>query len=98
MSTIAAMAARNVRDTLTIAMEHAGPHAAVVVADDRTELSRLLVRAYAESLPEARIIAFDQVAPEAVKAAFAGLAESALVVLIQSKVFRIPGFRIPREL
>jgi aminopeptidase len=98
MSTIAAMAARNVRDTLTIAMEYAGEHAAVVVADDRTELSRMLVRAYVESLPEARVISFDHVAPEAVKLALDGLAERALVVLIQSTVFRIPDFRIRVEL
>jgi len=71
-------------------MEHTGEHAAVVVADDRTELSRLLVRAYVECLPEARVISFDQVAHEAVKAAFAELGESALVVLIQSTYF---GFR-----
>ena len=43
MSATAAVAARNVRDTLTIAMEHTGEHASVVVADDRTELARLLV-------------------------------------------------------
>ena len=98
MSTVAAMASRNVRDTLTIAMEHAGEHAALVVADDRTELSRLLVRAYVESLPDARVISFDHVAPEAVKSAFEGLAPSALVVLIQSSVFRIPEFRIRVEL
>jgi len=48
VSTIAAMASRNLRDTLTIAMEHAGEHAAVIVADDCTRAltvarSRLLL-------------------------------------------------------
>src|SRR5687768_14858157 len=98
MTPIASAASRNVRDTLVIAMEHTGEHAAVVVADDRTELSRLLLRAYRECLPEAQILSFDQVAPEAVRAAFAELGAGALVVLIQSSVFRIPAFRIRVEL
>jgi aminopeptidase len=98
MSRIASLASRNVRDTLAIAMEHTSEDAAVVVADDRTELSRLLARAYGECLPKARIISFDHVAPEAVKAAFAELEEKSLVVLIQSSVFRIPAFRIRVEL
>jgi hypothetical protein len=98
MSAIASVASRHVRDTLAIAMEHTGEDAAVVVADDRTELSRLLARAYGECLPKAQIISFDDAAPEVVKAAFAELAERALVVLIQSSVFRIPAFRIRVEL
>jgi hypothetical protein len=95
---ISALASRNVRDTLTIAMEHTGKQAAVVVADERTELSRLLLRAYGECLPAARIMLFDSEKPEAVKAAFAELGESDLVVLIQSTVFRIPEFRTRVEL
>ena len=98
MPAIAAAASRNVRDMLTIVMEHAGEDAAVVVADDRTELSRLLLRAYRACLPEAQILSFDHVLPEAVKAAFDQLGEGALVVLIQSSVFRIPGLRIRVEL
>jgi aminopeptidase len=98
MSEIASLAARNVRDTLTLAMEHTAEEAAVVVADGRTELSRMLARAYGECLPQARIISFDQVAPEAVKSVLEGLEARALVVLIQSSVFRIPTFRIRVEL
>lgn len=95
---MASAASRNVRDTLAIAMEHTGGAAAVVVADDRTELSRLLLGAYRECLPGAQIFSFDHVAPEAVTNAFAELGQGALVVLIQSSVFRIPGFRIRVEL
>ena len=98
MSALDSIASRNVRDTLAIAMEHTGEHAALVVADHRTELSRLLLRAYGECLPKARIIAFDPLATEEVKAAFAELGESDLVVLIQSSVFRIPQYRIRVEL
>ncbi len=94
----ASMASHNVSDTLTIAMEHTADRAAVVVADERTELSRLLLRAYAECLPGARVLSFDQVEHDAVKAAFAELRESDLVVLIQSSVFRIPDLRIRVEL
>ena len=39
MSALAAQATQNVRDTLTIAMEHAGEQAALLVADARCELS-----------------------------------------------------------
>jgi len=98
MSAITSAAARNVRDTLTIAMEHAGEQAALLVADDRCELSRLLAGAYAECLPRARVISFDQVAPEAVKAACLELNEGDLAVLIQSSVFRLPEFRTRVEL
>ena len=98
MLPIAALASRNVSDTLTIAMEHTRERAAVVVADERTELSRLLVRAYAECLPGARVLAFDELKPEVVRAALEELGEKALAVLIQSSVFRIPEFRIRVEL
>ncbi len=92
------MASHNVSDILTIAMEHTADRAAVVVADERTELSRILLRAYAECLRGARILSFDQVEHDDVKAAFAELRESDLVVLIQSSVFRIPDLRIRVEL
>jgi len=98
MSALDSIASQNVRDTLAIAMEHTDERAALVVADHRTELSRLLARAYGECLPKARIISFDPLATDLVKAAFAELGESDLVVLIQSSVFRIPQYRIRVEL
>jgi aminopeptidase len=98
MHSIAALASRNLRDTLAIALEHTEERAAIVVADERTKLSRLLVRAYAECLPGARILEFDKLKPEAVRAALEELAENDLAVLIQSSVFRIPEFRIRVEL
>jgi len=98
MNTIGSAASRNVKDTLAIALEHTDEFAALIVADDRTELSRLLLRAYVECLPEARVISFDHVSVEAVKAAFAELGERALVVLIQSTVFKIPNYRARVEL
>ncbi|MEO8800426.1 MAG: hypothetical protein ABI551_21215 [Polyangiaceae bacterium] len=91
-------AVKNVSDTLAIAMEHTSDHTAVVVADEGTELSRLLFQTYKECLPDARFVAFDQVTHEDVKAAFVDLKEGDLVVLIQSAAFKIPEFRIRVEL
>jgi aminopeptidase len=98
MLALAALASRNVRDTLAIAMEHTRERAAVVVADERTELSRLLMRAYAECLPDARVLEFDKLEPQAVRATLDQLGENDLAILIQSSVFRIPEFRIRVEL
>lgn len=98
MSSLDAAAARNIRDTLAIALEHTDDRAALLVADDRTELSRLLVRAYRACLPRAELLFFDEAGPDAVKAAFARLREHDLAVVIQSSVFRIPEFRTRVEL
>jgi hypothetical protein len=98
MNSLAEVASRNVKDTLTIALEHTGDHAALIVADERSELSKLLLEAYVECLPLARVLLFDQLSPEAVKAAFAELSAGALVVLIQSSVFKVPEFRVRVEL
>lgn len=96
LATVAA-AARNVTDTLAIALEHTSAHAAVVVGDQRTELARLLFRTYRERLPNARIVSFDDVTPDDVKAAFVDLKEGDLVVLIQSAAF-MPEARLRVEL
>lgn len=98
MLPLAALASRNLGDTLTIAMEHTPERAAVVVTDQRTELSRLLSRAYVECLPGARLLEFGALTPEAVRAALDELGEGDLAILIQSSVFRIPEFRIRVEL
>src|SRR4051812_23942069 len=98
MSALAAEATRNVRDTLAVALEHTTEHAALVVSDARSALSRLLTAAYRECLPDARLLSFDDTEAEALKAAFAQLHEKDLVVLIQSSVFRIPEYRARVEL
>jgi len=98
MPSLAALASRNLSDTLAIAMEHTHERAAVLVTDERCELTRLLARAYAECLPEARVLMFDTLQPEQVKASLAALSQNDLAVLIQSSVFRIPDFRIRVEL
>ncbi len=98
MLSTAALASRNLSDTLAIAMEHTPERAAVLVADGRSELARLLTRAYAECLPSARVLQFDELQPEAVRAALDELQEHELAILVQSSVFRIPDFRIRVEL
>lgn len=95
---LAELAARNLGDTLAIAMEHTPARAALVVSDQRCELSRLLARAYADCLPHARVLDFDALEPEAVRAALERLAEHDLAVLLQSSVFRIPEYRARVEL
>jgi aminopeptidase len=98
MSAIADAARRNITDTLAIALEHTDAQTALVIADERSELSRLLVQAYRACLPGAQVLSFDEAGGDAVKAAFAELREHDLVVLIQSSVFRIPEFRTRVEL
>lgn len=98
MSPIDTVARSHVRDTLAIAMNHTDAHAAVIVADERTELSRILVRAYRACLPNARFVPYDEITPDEVKASFGDLVGGDLVVLIQSTIFRIEDFRIRVEL
>ena len=98
MSAIAAAARQNIADTLAIAVEHTAARTALVVFDERCELSRLLVHAYRACLPDAQLLSFDAVDAAALKTAFAELREHDLVVLIQSSVFRIPEFRTRVEL
>jgi len=77
---------------------HAARSAAVVVADSRSPLSRLLAAAYREAIPSARHLDFDALAPAEILAAFAPLAPGDLVVLIQSSNFRLAEFRLRVEL
>ena len=98
MSATTEAASRNVSDTLAIAMEYTAERAAVIVADERCELSRLLLRTYAECLPNARVVRFDELTHAEVIAAFTDLREGDLVVLLQSAAFKISEFRIRVEL
>ena len=91
-------AEKHLRDILSLAIQHAPPHAAVVVSDTRCELAVALTEAYRRCLPAATFIDFDTVAPDAVLAAFAALAANDLVILVQSTNFRLEAFRIRVEL
>ncbi|MFL6676266.1 MAG: hypothetical protein ACJ8LG_23625 [Massilia sp.] len=91
-------AERHLRDVLQVALEHGPAHAALVVHDSRTGLSRALAEAYRRNLPDAAFIDFDSVAPDQVLAAFRRMAPKDLVVLVQSTNFRLEAFRIRVEL
>jgi len=54
MSAVVEAAIENIRDTLAIALEHTHSQTALVIADERSELSRLLTQAYRACLPDAR--------------------------------------------
>ena len=96
--TLLPQAIKHLRDVLTLAIEHTGKSAAVIVSDSRSSLSRLLTLAYRACVPEAVHLDFDAVPAEAVMQAFAPLRPGDLVVLIQSTHFRIESFRIRVEL
>ncbi|WLI88199.1 hypothetical protein Q4S45_15840 [Massilia sp. R2A-15] len=91
-------AAAHLRDVLAQVVEHGPAHAALVVYDERTGLSRALAEGYRRNLPGAVFIDFDKVAPDDVLAAFRRMAPSDLVVLVQSTNFRLEAFRIRVEL
>jgi aminopeptidase len=92
------VAQKHLHDVLSMAIEHAPPRTAVVVADTRCDLAVALTEAYRRCLPTARFIDFDAVAPDEVLAAFASLEAGDLVVLIQSTNFRLEAFRLRVEL
>ena len=90
-------AERHVRDILTHAVKHTDRRA-VLVADERSYLSRTLARAYRACLPDALYVDFDAVGPEQVLQSFDDLQAGDLVVLVQSSSFRLGPFRIRVEL
>ncbi len=92
------VAAQNVADLLAMAICHRPDEPALIVCDKRSWLNVVLTQAYHLALPDATLIDFDDVTPDAVLAAFAELPAGSLVVLIQSTSFRLEAFRIRIEL
>lgn len=91
-------AEKNLRDILTLAIEHTPAQSALVVWDAQCDLSIALTEAYRRCLPDATFIDFNSIAQESVLAAFEQLKPGDLVVLIQSTSFRLDAFRIRVEL
>jgi len=91
-------ATQNVRDIVTIALEHEPPEKAVVVYDTENELTRIITEAYRNVLPDAQFIDFNTRTREEIIATFDTLAPRDLVVLIQSTDFRLNEFRIRIQL
>ena len=90
-------AATNLQDLLRHAMEHTDAQA-LVVFDEREPLTRLLLAAYRQTLPEARFVDFDASTPEHILAEIDTLSEGDLMIQIQSTGFRLNAFRIRIEL
>jgi aminopeptidase len=88
----------HINNILNISFAHTPQHTAMVVFDQRCELTKILSEAYQRNLPDAQFIDFDAVSPEFILEAFATLKAADLVVLIQSTNFRLEAFRLRVEL
>ena len=83
---------------LNEAFHHTDEHTAVVVYDTACPLSIILSEAYKRSLPNAIFIDFHETIPQKIMEIFATLKPLDLVVLVQSRSFRLDSFRIRIEL
>jgi len=77
---------------------HSKAHKVVIVYDKNSTLSNLLYQAYQENLPEAICMDFDACEASEILATFGTLDALDMVILIQSKNFRLDAFRIRVEL
>ncbi len=84
----------NVCDILNIAIQHTELHKALVVYDTENELTNIMVQAYRNALPDAEFIDFNTRTKEEIIAKFNALSPRDLVVLIQTRDFRLNEFRI----
>lgn len=98
MESTASLAAKHVRDIVTLAIEHHPSRKALVVFDVRSPLSRLLGDAYKEALPHATFLDFDMVTADMIMDEIKKLEPGDLTVLVQSTNFRLSEFRIRIEL
>lgn len=87
-------AIQNIRDIVTIALEHTTSHNALVVYDTENELTNIITEAYRVVLPEATFLDFNTESKETIISAFNTLSPRDLVVLVQSSDFRLNEFRI----
>jgi len=92
------IAEANIRDTVSIALAYTPRERAVIIYDTKSDLSRLLTKAYQAVLPDAVAFDFDQSDPEVILKQFSLLSPDDLVILVQSTSFRLSQFRIRLEL
>lgn len=98
MHPLAPTAAKHAADIVRLAIRHDDTREALVVFDVRSPLSRIVTEAYRDALPQATFVDFDATTPAAVVDAVSRLAVGDLVVLIQSKNFRLAEFRFRIEM
>lgn len=91
-------ALRGVKETLFDALEWRPEQGMVVIADEESELSRLLLSVYQEVVPAADVILFNSAEGDCILQKIDASAPKTLVVLIQSTNFRLNDFRIRIEL
>jgi aminopeptidase len=91
-------AVHNLRAILDHAIVHDTTHAALVVYDARSPLSRTLTQAYRANLPQGHFLDFDAAGADAVLAAFDTLRPGDLVVTVQTTNFRLDAYRLRVEL
>lgn len=89
-----ALATKNVRDIVSIAIGHTSKEAALVVYDANNGLTEIITAAYRNVLPNARFVNFDKISREDIIASFDEMKENDLVVLIQTSNFLLNAFRI----
>lgn len=89
-----AAATRNIKDTVSLALDHDDTKQTLVIYDTHFGLTEMLTRAYRTVLPHARFLDFDTVSKEEVIAAIDQMKERDLVVLIQTSNFLLNEFRI----
>ncbi|MCH2112885.1 MAG: hypothetical protein MK213_08505 [Planctomycetes bacterium] len=91
-------AAEHIEGVLRHSIKHTEDRSALVVWDDESDLSRILVEAYRDCLPDAKFVQFETVTSEQIQEEFDALQPQDLVVLIQSTRFQLHAFRIRLEL
>jgi aminopeptidase len=97
-SDLLARAAKNLGDTLRIAIEAGEDARILVVYDRRSPLASLVADAYKLAVPGATFVDFDEAGPEKVIAALRARPAGDTVVLVQSASFRLDEFRIRIEM
>lgn len=89
---------RDLCDLLGLAIGHAPSTPALILADARSPLARILTEAYRLARPAAAFLDVDTHPPAEVRAAIDALPAGALVVLLQSTRFDLGEFRFRIEL
>ncbi len=97
-SRLVALAAKNLGDVVTLAIRHADDRKALVVFDDHSPLAKVITEAYRVALPRATFLDFDAAGHDGFFRELELLKAGDLVVLVQSKSFRLDEFRIRVEL
>ncbi|MCX6051667.1 MAG: hypothetical protein NTZ60_04055, partial [Campylobacterales bacterium] len=88
----------HLKDLLSEAFQHTDKERAVIVYDTNSTLSNIVAQAYKLCLPDAIFVDFDVVPPKKILEILAELQPFDLVVLVQSKSFRLDAFRMRVEL